>query len=167
MRDRFRVDRVAILPSPGWAFPTVAWGAKGGGRAGVPAAGDRCRDDLRAAACPQDLLLVEAGEEAVIDAGRWLMRAEIVGWPRRNTPRRGPTCSRRPSNRSPTMKKSSPSRRHRCALAAVSRGDLRILDAVFNEAGLLAAELDLPPTPAELEEEAAIAEHVARLVGKE
>jgi hypothetical protein len=49
-------------------------------------------------------------------------------------------------------------------LEGLEEGNLRILDAVFNEAGLLAAELDLPPTPAELEEEAAIAEHVARLV---
>ena len=67
-----------------------------------------------------------------------------------------------PSTREPTEEpKGDPD------LEGLDEGNLRILDAAFHEAGLLASELDLPPTPAEIEEEAAIDELVARLFRKE
>ena len=52
-------------------------------------------------------------------------------------------------------------------MEGLEEGNLRILDAAFHEAGVLASELDLPPTPSEIDEEAAIQKLVGLLVGKE
>ena len=48
-------------------------------------------------------------------------------------------------------------------LDGLEEGNLRILDAVFHEAGLLANELDDPSSPEELEEEEALNDHLAQL----
>jgi hypothetical protein len=46
----------------------------------------------------------------------------------------------------------------------LDEANLRILDAVFHNAGIVAAEDPSPPTPEELAEEAVLAEFIDRLI---
>lgn len=46
-----------------------------------------------------------------------------------------------------------------------SERNLRILEAVYHEAAVIASEDPSPPTPDEIEDEVAIADVVARLIG--
>ena len=46
-----------------------------------------------------------------------------------------------------------------------SEKNLRILEAVYHEAALIASEDPSPPTPDEIDDEVAIADVVARLIG--
>ena len=46
-----------------------------------------------------------------------------------------------------------------------SEKNLRILEAVYHEAALMASEDPSPPTPDEIDDEVAIADVVARLIG--
>ena len=48
-------------------------------------------------------------------------------------------------------------------LDGLDEGNLRILDAAFHEAGVLAHEIADPPTPADLEDEAALVAFVETL----
>ena len=45
-----------------------------------------------------------------------------------------------------------------------SERNLRVLEAVYHEAALMASEDRSPPSPEELEDELAVAAHVARLI---
>lgn len=58
----------------------------------------------------------------------------------------------------------SDERRDGRPLDGLAEENLRILDAVFHEAGVLASEDPSPPTAEELEDEAAVAEFVRKMI---